>query len=73
VPGGTLSEPMPAVGFTLAVVLVLIGHAAAQGKLWQRVADRLPAPVLGACYALFLSFTLLLAPPTGKTFIYFQF
>lgn len=70
---GTLNEPMPLVGFALAVFLVVAGHALAQGDLWRKIAERLPAPVLGACYAVLLSFTLLLAPPTGKTFIYFQF
>jgi hypothetical protein len=33
----------------------------------------LPAPVLGTAYAVALNFALLLAPPQGNTFIYFQF
>jgi alginate O-acetyltransferase complex protein AlgI len=73
VPGGTLVTPLPAVVFALLAVLLVLGHLLAQRRLWQRIADRLPAPLLGACYAVFLSMTLLLAPPTGKTFIYFQF
>lgn len=73
VPGGHLGAPMPAAGFALALGLLLVGHALAQGQAWQKIADRLPAPALGAVYAFSLSFTLLLAPPNGKTFIYFQF
>ena len=42
-------------------------------SLWKRIADRLPAPVLGGCYALLLCVCLVLAPGSGKTFIYFQF
>jgi alginate O-acetyltransferase complex protein AlgI len=72
-PGGHLGLPMPATGFVLAIGLLALGHTLAQGRLWQKVADRLPAPALGFSYAVTLTFALLLAPPSGKTFIYFQF
>jgi alginate O-acetyltransferase complex protein AlgI len=67
-------EPMPMSGFVLVVALVLLGHALGHRQAWQRwFAPRLPAPVLGGAYALALAASLLLAPPTGKPFIYFQF
>jgi alginate O-acetyltransferase complex protein AlgI len=72
-PGGHLDAPMPLVGFALALGLLVVGHALGRGNAWQKIAERLPAPALGAAYAALLSFTLLLAPPGGKTFIYFQF
>lgn len=73
VPGGYHGVPLPPAGFVIALGLLIVGHALAQGRLWQVVVDRLPAPALGASYAMILTFTLLLAPPGGKTFIYFQF
>jgi hypothetical protein len=40
---------------------------------WKRLAERLPPPALGFGYATTLTMALLLAPPTGKVFLYFQF
>jgi alginate O-acetyltransferase complex protein AlgI len=68
-----LTEPLPAVGVTLTALLVVVCHALGQRGLWQRLAARLPAPVLGAGYALTLTVAMLLAPAAGKPFIYFQF
>jgi len=65
--------PMPAIGFVLTVGAVALCHALAQRKLWPRIMDRLPAPVLGAGYALLLALCLVMAPITDKPFIYFQF
>src|SRR5208283_3513703 len=58
-------------GYTL--FLVAICHALAHSGLWKRSAVRLPAPALGFGYALVLTLALLLAPDSGKAFIYFQF
>jgi alginate O-acetyltransferase complex protein AlgI len=72
VPGG-LSEPLAAYGVVLTLAVVILCHALARGRLWQRLADRLPAPVLGSVYAAVLTLTLLLAPGSEQPFIYFQF
>ncbi len=64
---------MPAVGLYLTVGVVVICHLLARRQLWQRIAERLPAPVLGAGYALVLALCFLFAPLTDKPFIYFQF
>ena len=66
-------SPMPAVGFYLTIGVVVVCHLLARRKLWQRIAERLPAPVLGAGYAMLLAVCLLFAPMTEKAFIYFQF
>ena len=66
-------SPMAAVGLVLTVGAVVLCHALAQRKLWQRVTSRLPAPVMGIGYALLLTLCLVFAPITDKPFIYFQF
>jgi alginate O-acetyltransferase complex protein AlgI len=66
-------SPMPAVGLLLTVGVVVFCHLVARRNLWQRVAARLPAPVLGVGYALVLALCLLFAPMAEKPFIYFQF
>jgi alginate O-acetyltransferase complex protein AlgI len=66
-------SPMPAVGLYLTIGVVVVCHLLARRKLWQRIAERLPAPVLGAGYALVLALCLLFAPMSQKPFIYFQF
>lgn len=52
---------------------VLLCHLVVTRGLWQRVYDRLPAPVLGAGYAVCLCAAMVLAPDSGSSFIYFQF
>jgi alginate O-acetyltransferase complex protein AlgI len=41
--------------------------------LWKKLAVRLPAPMLGFGYAVVLTLAMVLAPDSGKAFIYFQF
>ncbi len=55
-----------------AAVLLACCAVGRRGR-WVRVADRLPAPVLGMGYALLLALCLLLAPIAETAFIYFQF
>jgi hypothetical protein len=43
------------------------------GGAWKRLAVRLPSPVLGCGYAGVAILALLLAPDSGKAFIYFVF
>jgi alginate O-acetyltransferase complex protein AlgI len=68
-----LSAPLPMQGVWYTVVVVVFCHALAHSGIWKKVAIRLPGPVLGFGYATVLSLSLLLAPDTGKAFIYFQF
>ena len=60
-------------GIAATIFVVLACHLLARWNIWQRVAVRLPSPVLGAGYALLLTLCLVLAPPASKPFIYFQF
>jgi alginate O-acetyltransferase complex protein AlgI len=55
------------------VLVIAICHALAHSGSWKKIAVRLPAPLLGFGYATVLSLALLLAPDSGKSFIYFQF
>jgi alginate O-acetyltransferase complex protein AlgI len=57
---------------TLGAV-VLVAHVMTYHGFWRRLADRLPAPVLGAAYAVLATATLALTPETAQVFIYFQF
>jgi alginate O-acetyltransferase complex protein AlgI len=57
--------------YLLAVMAVC--HLLAHRGWWQRLAVRLPSPVMGLGYSVVLTLSLLLAPDAGKTFIYFQF
>jgi alginate O-acetyltransferase complex protein AlgI len=60
-------------GLWWTVVVVAICHALAVPGVWKRMSERLPAPVLGFGYAVVLTLALVLAPDSGKAFIYFQF
>jgi alginate O-acetyltransferase complex protein AlgI len=72
--GGSGQAPPLATSNVLVTAGALLAcHLLARGGLWKRVAPRLPAPVLGCGYAAALMLALLLAPPAGKSFIYFQF
>jgi len=71
--GGTQALPLPRFAFWFAVVLVAIGHLLGTLGVQKFLPGRIAAPIVGVAYAFGLSLALLLAPPTGKTFIYFQF
>src|SRR5262249_44712282 len=57
--------------YTVAVVAIC--HLVAQRGVWKKAAEYAPAPVLGFGYAAVLTLALVLAPDSGKAFIYFQF
>lgn len=65
--------PLHSNGVWLTVLVVALAHILTARGLWQRWAVRLPAPALGAAYALLLTVAQILAPATNKAFIYFQF
>jgi alginate O-acetyltransferase complex protein AlgI len=73
VPSAGRPSPQPGLSLFVLVGVLAVGHAVGAGGLWRRWSERLPAPVLGTAYAVALNFALLLAPPQGNTFIYFQF
>jgi alginate O-acetyltransferase complex protein AlgI len=60
-------------GVWYTVILVALCHAVGASGLWKHWSIRIPAPALGTGYAFALTLALLLAPPAGQTFIYFQF
>jgi alginate O-acetyltransferase complex protein AlgI len=70
---GGQNLPLPNQSLWVTVGFMAICHWLVSRGIWKSAAPRLPAPVLGFGYALTLSVALLLAPDTGKTFIYFQF
>jgi hypothetical protein len=57
--------------YTVAVMAIC--HALARLGLWKKLSWRLPAPMMGFGYAAVLTLALVLAPDSGKAFIYFQF
>jgi len=70
---GGLAAPLLSGSLWLTVALVVVGHLLAQRGWWNKMAARLPAPMLGFGYAVVLTLALVLAPSSGKAFIYFQF
>jgi alginate O-acetyltransferase complex protein AlgI len=70
--------PLQAASFWSCVGLMVIGHAL--GCWWEKLGLRrvrlwrsLPAPMVGILAALFLLLTIMLAPGSSQSFIYFQF
>ncbi len=73
IPSHGATSPLHNRSLWATVLVMALCHALAQRGIWKRIAERLPAPVLGFSYALVLTVALVLAPDTGKAFIYFQF
>jgi alginate O-acetyltransferase complex protein AlgI len=67
------NSPVPAAGLVYAYLVVMLCHWVALQVWFKRVAVRLPPPVAGFGYAALLTFVLIMAPASGKAFIYFQF
>lgn len=55
------------------IAFVAACHLLGQRSLWQRIVERLPAPVVGAGQAATLTLALLLVAGAGRPFVYFQF
>jgi alginate O-acetyltransferase complex protein AlgI len=70
---GPRTSPVHHAGLLYTYAVVALGHALALRPAWRAAALRLPAPVAGLGYALALTLTMVLAPASGKAFIYFQF
>src|SRR5207248_1998494 len=73
VPTAGEAPPLHPLSVWLTVLGVVICHAAAVTGAWHKWSVRLPAPVLGAAYALVVLVALMIAPADGQAFIYFQF
>ena len=70
---GEMGPPMHGIGLLYTVIVVAICHAVAMQPWLRRLPMRLPAPLTGAGYATAATLAIILAPASGKMFIYFQF
>jgi alginate O-acetyltransferase complex protein AlgI len=68
-----LGPALPIINLWVTIAVVVVCHAVASLRLWPRWSARVPAPVLGAGYAVAATLALVLVPELGKSFIYFQF
>jgi hypothetical protein len=65
--------PLAINSFLWLAGIVVLCHVVAANGTWKRWATRIPEPVLGCAYAALAIVSLVLAPDSGKAFIYFQF
>jgi alginate O-acetyltransferase complex protein AlgI len=65
--------PLPRRSLVVLGSVVVGAHLVGRYDLWKRFEPRLPVPVAAFAYATLAAVTLLLAPDSTKTFIYFQF
>jgi alginate O-acetyltransferase complex protein AlgI len=68
-----LAAPMAPNCLLWTIAVVVACHILAQRGIWKNLAVRAPAPVMGFGYAVVLTLAMVLAPDSGKAFIYFQF
>ena len=66
-------EPFNVTNIGVLAALVAIGHLLADRDRWTRWLEAVPPVVRGITYAGVTTVALVLAPGTGKSFIYFQF
>ena len=70
---GEKGLPIHPPGLVCTYLVVALCHWVALQWWFKRLTFRLPAPVAGLGYGALLTLTMLLAPASGKAFIYFQF
>jgi alginate O-acetyltransferase complex protein AlgI len=68
-----LAAPLHNRSLWYTVAIVALCHALVHYGIWKKLANRLPAALLGFGYAALFTLSLVLAPDAGKAFIYFQF
>ena len=70
-----VAQPAPLTyhSFATLIAIVLVCHVLMYFGAWKRLAERVPAQLLGLAYAAIFTLVLILTPETGKVFIYFQF
>jgi alginate O-acetyltransferase complex protein AlgI len=73
IPHRGLNAPLHNANLWLTVAVVVLCHAFGHTGWWRKLVVRMPPPVLGFGYAVVLTLALVLAPDSGKAFIYFQF
>jgi alginate O-acetyltransferase complex protein AlgI len=73
VPTGGLGAPLHNRSLWVTLGVMILCHIIGHQEWFKRFAVRIPAPVMGFSYAVVLTVSLLLAPDSGKAFIYFQF
>jgi alginate O-acetyltransferase complex protein AlgI len=73
VPHAGLTSPLHNRSLWATVLLMAICHLLGQSGAWKRWSVRIPAPVMGFGYATAMTVALVLAPDSGKAFIYFNF
>jgi alginate O-acetyltransferase complex protein AlgI len=72
-PSNGLAHTLPVAHVAWAGALLLGCHLLAVRNTWQKLLEAIPSPVRGLGYAGVLVATIVLAPVTAQTFIYFQF
>jgi alginate O-acetyltransferase complex protein AlgI len=72
-PHGGLIAPASVSLFCALAAITAMCHVLAERGVWQKLAPRLPPPVIGCGYAAVLVLALLLQPSDQTQFIYFQF
>jgi alginate O-acetyltransferase complex protein AlgI len=65
--------PLPSQSLWMILIIIATCHYLAATGNWRKFEPRIPAPVLGFGYAMVMMLCLLLAPPVGKQFVYFDF
>jgi alginate O-acetyltransferase complex protein AlgI len=68
-----LGTPMSQSSTLTMMALVILGHWLGHNNRWRRLFEATPAALLGVALAVGMSLALVLAPDSGKAFIYFQF
>ena len=72
-PSAGLGTPLPRQSLYVLFGVVLLCHLLGHKDRWKKVLEAIPAPARGVAYACATCVALVLAPDSGKTFIYFQF
>jgi alginate O-acetyltransferase complex protein AlgI len=72
-PQAGLAAPLPIDSLVILAGVIALGYFVSASGIQRRLAWRIPGPVWGVGYAGLLTLALLMAPETGKVFIYFQF
>ncbi len=73
VPHEGLSAPVQEYVFWTTFAAVALASIVGEAQIWRRLSARLPAPALGATYAVGIVLAMLLSSGQSNTFIYFQF
>jgi alginate O-acetyltransferase complex protein AlgI len=68
-----LCEPIAFSCFATLLLIVILCHMLGSSAAWNKLLQRTPGFLMGWGYAIMLTLALILAPATGKTFVYFQF